>query len=210
MNNKSGYAAMLAIVLGFLISGCASETAVAPTPVPADAQPTATAEPTAAPQPTPTEGITAADVDARRAEILNYITNLSNGPFAGVISGQNCYHGTEILSSSWTRGYENMIEKLHAESGQWVGIIGLDYEFVKIFTPAELTQANKALIDYGKAGGIVTVTLTPLNPWVNDESDLVKNPGSYDGPAGSQNADSFTQVKSLNDLIDSSKPVNAA
>jgi mannan endo-1,4-beta-mannosidase len=212
MKNKYWNMAIQAIILAVLISGCAPGKTVAPSPTQTVAPPTPTMEITATPQPTatPTEGITPAVVNARRTEILNYITRLSNGPFEGVISGQNCYHGTEILSSSWARGYENMIEKLHTETGQWVGIIGLDYEFIKIFTPEELTQANKALIDYAKAGGIVTITLTPLNPWVNDESDLVKNPGSYDGPAGSQYAGSFAQVKSLNDLIDPAKPVNAA
>jgi mannan endo-1,4-beta-mannosidase len=212
MNKKIFSVAMLTMVLGAASTGCASEISVASVPVATEVPPTPTIHITETAQRTvtPTEGFTTAIVDARRTEILDYITNLSNEPFAGVISGQNCYHGTEILSTSWARGYANMIEKLHTETGQWVGIIGVDYEYLKIFTLEELTQANKALIDYAKAGGIVTITLTPLNPWVNDESDLVKNPGSYDGPAGSQNADSFAQVKGLNDLIDPAKPVNVA
>jgi mannan endo-1,4-beta-mannosidase len=146
-----------------------------------------------------------ADVDARRTEILTYITNLSNGPFTGVISGQNCYHGTGILG-----GYKDLVEKLHTETGNWVGILGVDYEFEKIYTPAELSQTNKVLIDYAQAGGLITITLTPQNPWVNDESDLVTNPGTWDGPAGSQTKTGFAQVTSLNDLIDPAKPVHAA
>jgi mannan endo-1,4-beta-mannosidase len=212
MNKKLFTTAVLIMVLGMLITGCASENTVASVPDATEVPPTPTIKITETAQPTaaPTEGFTTAIVDARRTEILDYITNLSNEPFAGVISGQNCYHGTEILSSSWVRGYANMIEKLHTETGQWIGIIGVDYEYLKIFTPEELAQANKALIDYAKAGGLVTITLTPQNPWVNDESDLVSNPGTWDGPAGTQNQAAFAQVTSLNDLIDPAQPVNVA
>jgi mannan endo-1,4-beta-mannosidase len=146
-----------------------------------------------------------ADVDARRAEILAYITDLSTGPYVGTISGQNCYHGTEIIA-----GYTNLVDKLHTATGKWVGILGVDYEFQKIFTPAELSRTNQVLIDYAQAGGLVAVTLTPQNPWENDESDLISNPGSWDGPAGTQNKNGFAKVTSLNDLIDPAKPVNVA
>lgn len=202
---------LLTAALGITVSACGQAKTDAPTLAPTEAPRTPAATLTdIPPTATSTAGHTFEDIDARRVEILDYIANLSNGPFTGVISGQNCYHGTEILSSSWARGYANMIEKLHAETGQWVGIMGVDYEFTKIFASEELALANKALIDYAKAGGLVTVTLTPLNPWVNDESDLEEEPGSYDGPAGSQNAGSFALVRSLNDLIDTDKPVNAA
>jgi mannan endo-1,4-beta-mannosidase len=148
--------------------------------------------------------VSAAEVDARRAEVLAYITDLSDGPFQGVISGQNCYHGTEIIA-----GYVNLVQKLQMQTGKWVGILGVDYEYAKLFTPAELTQTNQVLIDYAQAGGLITVTFTPQNPWVNDESDIATTPGSWDGPAGSQNKSAFPQVH-LNDLIDPAKPVNAA
>jgi len=95
-------------------------------------------------------------------------------------------------------------------TGKWVGILGVDYEYAKLFTPAELSQTNQVLIDYARAGGLITVTFTPQNPWVNDEFDLVANPGTWDGPAGSQNKTGIAQVTSLNDLIDPSKAVNAA
>jgi mannan endo-1,4-beta-mannosidase len=151
------------------------------------------------------EFISAADMDARRTEVLTYITDLSNGPYAGSISGQNCYHGTEIMA-----GYKNLVDKLHTDTGKWVGILGVDYEFAKIFNPTELTLTNQVLINYAQSGGLVMVTLTPLNPWVNDESDVMANPGAWDGPAGSQNKTGIQRVTSLNDLIDPAKPVNAA
>src|SRR5688572_1721081 len=144
-------------------------------------------------------------LDARRTEVLTYITNLSNGPFVGTISGQNAFHGTEIV---W--GYGTMVEKLHVQTGKWVGILGVDYEFAKAFRPSELSQTNRVLINYARAGGLVAVTLTPQNPWVNDESDLFTNPGTWDGPSGTQNKDGIAKVTSLDDLTDPAKPVNAA
>jgi mannan endo-1,4-beta-mannosidase len=91
-----------------------------------------------------------------------------------------------------------------------VGILGVDYEYAQIFTSEELSRTNKVLIDYAAKGGLITINLVPQNPWVNDESDLIKNPGSWDGPAGSQNPDGLKKVTSLDDLIDPSKPVNLA
>src|SRR5689334_10882327 len=95
-------------------------------------------------------------MDAKRAEVLTYLTDLSNEPFKGVISGQNAYHGTEILA-----GYTTMIEKLHLETGKYVGIVGVDYEFAKLFKPSELSQTNEVLIKYASEGGLVMITLAP-------------------------------------------------
>jgi mannan endo-1,4-beta-mannosidase len=142
---------------------------------------------------------------ARKAEVLTYITNLSNGPFTGAISGQNCFHGPEIV---W--GYPQLVQQLQVKTGEWVGILGVDYEFAKLFRPDELSQTNRILIEYAREGGLIAVTFTPLNPWVNDESDLAADPGNWEGPEGSQNPAGIAQVTSLNDLIDPAKPVNAA
>ena len=128
-----------------------------------------------------------AQIDAKRTAILTYIANLSRGPFVGAISGQNCFHGTQILDGSYEQGYRNLVENLHTQTGKWVGILGVDYEFAQIFSPEELSRTNKVLIDYAVKGGLITINLAPQNPWVNDESDLAHNPGTWDGPAGSQN-----------------------
>src|SRR5258706_777916 len=98
------------------------------------------------------------EVNIRRREILTYISNLSSGSLAGTISGQNAYHGTEILG-----GYKSMVEELHTQTGKWVGILGVDYEFAKNFTPEELSLTNKVLIDYARVGGLITITFTPQN-----------------------------------------------
>jgi mannan endo-1,4-beta-mannosidase len=148
-----------------------------------------------------------AAINAKRAAILSYITKLSSGPFIGTISGQNCFHGIEITDNSFPQGYKNLVENLHTQTGKWVGIIGVDYEYARLFTPDELSQANRVLIDYFQKGGLVTINLTPQNPWINDESDLIKNPGTWNGPGNTLDKN---KVTSLNDLIDPSKPVYQA
>lgn len=151
--------------------------------------------------------VTEETILARREAILAYITRLSEGPFTGTISGQSCYHGTEITDGSALKGYRTLVEDLHAQTGKWVGILELDYEFSKVFTAAELSQANQVLIGHARKGGLVTIHLTALNPWVQDESDLIANPGSWDGPG---NAQDEQKVTSLDDLIDPTKPVHTA
>jgi mannan endo-1,4-beta-mannosidase len=225
MKTTRSIAILIALLISQVFSGCApkqpAEPTLAPTsePTPTTVRftPAPTLEPTATvvvltdtPTVEATKIVAPADVDARRKEVLDYITNLSAGPFAGVISGQNSYHGTEILDQSAQHGYSSMVVALHAKTKKWVGILGVDYEFAKIFTPQELSQTNQVLMDYANAGGLVSITLTPLNPWVNDEADLESNPGTWDGLAGSQNSKSFKLVTNLDDLIDPDKAVNAA
>ena len=101
-----------------------------------------------------------------------------------------------------------MIEALHDKTGEWPGIIGLDYEFARSFTPAQLSKANEVLIDYAREGGIVMVTFNPQNPWFNDETNLASNPGSWDGPSAA--ISSLPPGASLDDLLNPEKPVHAA
>jgi mannan endo-1,4-beta-mannosidase len=86
----------------------------------------------------------------------------------------------------------------------------VDYEYAQIFTPDELSRTDKALIDYANQGGLITINFTPQNPWVNDETDLARNPGTWNGPASVQNPDGIKKVSSLDDLINPANPVNAA
>jgi mannan endo-1,4-beta-mannosidase len=150
--------------------------------------------------------MTATEVAEKRTAVLNYLSNLSySDDFEGAISGQNAYHGSQLSDF----GYHEMVEDLHTETGEWVGILGIDYEFERLYSPTELSQANKVLIAYSKANGIVQVTMAPQNPWGNDESDLESNPGAADDPASGPRIQ-IASGAGLDDLIDPTKTVNAA
>jgi mannan endo-1,4-beta-mannosidase len=96
-----------------------------------------------------------------KAEELNYISKLSSDEISGVISGQNCGHGNQI-ATGW---YDNFIERLHQQTGKYVGIIGIDYEYEKVYSLDELKQANTYLKSYWNKGGLVTIVWSPANPW---------------------------------------------
>lgn len=137
------------------------------------------------------------DASPDAAKVLEYLTRLSNDSLPGVISGQNCFHGNQITDSDSLRGYRTMVEALYKKTGKWVGIIGVDYEFEKIYTQTQLSAANKVLIDYWNNGGLVMVTWSPRNPWVD------ARPGTWDGPG---NVKDLTGVK-MKDLVNPSKAV---
>jgi|WetSurMetagenome_2_1015567.scaffolds.fasta_scaffold157427_1 mannan endo-1,4-beta-mannosidase len=183
--------------------GCGQATTV-PTPTS-----TQTETPTLAKTTTPSQTLTQTHVVVRRAQVLDFITSLSlASEFHGAISGQNAYHGDEITDDAYLRGYRTMIEALHDKTGEWPSIIGVDYEWARAFTPAQLSDANEVLINYSHSGGIVMVTFTPQNPWLNDETDLVNNPGSGDGP--SSTTSKMPSGASLDDLLNPEKTVYAS
>ena len=122
------------------------------------------------------------DISVNAKAILKYIAGLSTENFRGTIAGQNCMHGNQITSYDSLDAFNNLVVKLHDNTSKWIGMIGLDYECDKIFTQDELSQANKVLIDYWNMGGLITLNWTPHNPWINDESDIINNPGKWHHP----------------------------
>ncbi|TVZ41163.1 mannan endo-1,4-beta-mannosidase [Alteromonadaceae bacterium 2753L.S.0a.02] len=141
-------------------------------------------------------------ISEKKSAVLQYITHLSSDKFNGVIAGQNVYHGNEIVE-----GFATLITELHNQTGKWPGMLGVDYEFSKCFTPEELHAANKIIIDYWNHGGLITINLTPQNPWINDEQDIRKNPGTWNGPGHTQDK---SKVTSLRDLLNPEKQVHKA
>lgn len=95
-------------------------------------------------------------------KVLQYLSRLTDNKSLRVISGQNCGHGNEIY-----RNFQEHIATLHRNTGYWPGLIGVDYEYVKRFTPEELSECNKTLIEYWQEGGLVTINWSPQNPWTD-------------------------------------------
>lgn len=94
-------------------------------------------------------------------KVLNYINCLSGEIFNGIIIGQNLGHGPEIKSK-----YDQYIEQLYQETGKYVGMIGLDYEFINEYSLKTLKESNQYLIDYWQKGGLVEINMTPKCPYV--------------------------------------------
>ena len=107
--------------------------------------------------------------DAKK--VFNYLTLLSNDEFNGVISGQNCGHGTEILSL-----YDEYIKAMQQKSGKLIGMVGVDYEYLKEYSVDELKLTNSKLIEHWNKGGLVTINWTPTN--VFDAGNIYNTSGT--------------------------------
>ncbi len=99
------------------------------------------------------------------AKVLAYLGRLSNDTEPGVIVGQDCPHGSEICDDG---SYQRAIGALHDQSGKWVGLLHLDYEYVREYSPAELSAANQRLMAQWRTGGLVSISWGPANPWGPD------------------------------------------
>ena len=154
----------------------------------------------AGPQVRPAQ-FTPADADASKDAhaVLTYLADLSNDKKPGVIVGQNTGHGNQILDASGLVGYAPPVGSLEQQTGELPGMIGLDYEQDSIFTADELLAANQVLIQHWKAGGLVTINWSPLNPWLNDELDLVNHRGIW---TDTRNQDNNLKDVDLRQLID--------
>lgn len=141
-------------------------------------------------------------------EILSELISYSCSASKGVLSGQNTGHGNQIADPTNAISYQKLVAELKDQTGQTPAVLGLDYGHDKVFTLAELQQANGILIDHWNSGGIITINWVPQSPWNNSAED----PENYIGdwlkdtrtpatPGGE--ADGII----LNDLIDPSKEV---
>jgi mannan endo-1,4-beta-mannosidase len=118
----------------------------------------------AAPKPVTPSCTRALTPDA--AKVLAYLGRLSNGTEPGVIVGQACRPMWFICDD--TR-FQESVGALHDQSGKWPGIIDVSYDGTRVQPPDELSSANQRLvIPYSRAGGLVTVSWGPVNPWGSD------------------------------------------
>lgn len=85
--------------------------------------------------------------------------------FDGYIMGQNAGFGNEIAASSGERTYAALITAVDTATTHLPGLVSIDYEHDQIFTLDQLKQANQKLIDHWKAGGLVSISWSPKNPW---------------------------------------------
>ena len=139
--------------------------------------------------------------------IYSYLARLPADGFRGAVAGQNCGHGNQIADpSDRLMSYDALVAKLHDDAGKWVGMVGVDYEHDKIFRSEQLSQANAVLIDHWKKGGLVTVNWSPQNPWLNDESDLTANQGTW---TNTRNQGTNLANVKMDDLIDSASAIHS-
>jgi mannan endo-1,4-beta-mannosidase len=101
-----------------------------------------------------------------------------------------------------TYGYQAYVSDLASESGKWVGLVGLNYgknvlcNDANVYVPSQRSPymecadprmdyasafpaADKILIDYWNAGGLVTVMWQVSNPWTGQSAHDTRIPGNF-------------------------------
>lgn len=100
------------------------------------------------------------NASANAASLLRYLSSLPSRPNARVLSGQNIAHANHLLEEGYRRHYV----RLHAETGYAPAILGVDYASEQM-VPRDIARSNQMLIRHWRDGGLVTVTMSPRNPW---------------------------------------------
>lgn len=97
------------------------------------------------------------------ANILKYFYALSGNERENfILSGQNIGSASEPLEPV-SAGYEKYFKALEDQTGKLPAIMGIDYGWEQL--PDNYTEANKILIDYWKKGGLITISVSPSNPF---------------------------------------------
>lgn len=116
--------------------------------------------------PLPAASILPADADANLSakKLLAYIASLPTQPGHRIISGQSIGRPGGFGTNDMLNGYNHLIEHLHDQTGQWVGLIGASYGQHSAQLPPYI-EADQLLVRYWKEGGLVTITWFDPNPW---------------------------------------------
>jgi mannan endo-1,4-beta-mannosidase len=100
----------------------------------------------------------AANPDA--AKVLQYLYGLPKRPDARVLAGQNIGHANEDLVA----GYAKYITSLRQSTDLAPSVLGVDYGYEQIHARG-MAAANRLLIRHWNEGGLVTISMSPGNPW---------------------------------------------
>ena len=108
------------------------------------------------PAPLPAQRNANADV----GRLLKYLRDLPQRTDHRVLSGQNIGHANQDV----TAGYAKYFGALGQQTGQYPAILGVCYGWEE-FSPPQIAKANKLLIQHWRDGGLVTISMSPGNPW---------------------------------------------
>jgi mannan endo-1,4-beta-mannosidase len=97
---------------------------------------------------------------ADAVSVLRYLHGLPELEKKRVLSGQNVGHANQSVAE----GYAKYFEDLGQKTGRYPAILGVCYGSEEI-VPAKIAEANKMLIRHWRDGGLVTISMSPRNPW---------------------------------------------
>jgi mannan endo-1,4-beta-mannosidase len=95
------------------------------------------------------------------AAILGYLETLPSRPDNRVVSGQFIGHPHPGIVDA----YDQYVTELQRQTGEWVGVVGADYDRLSDGETVALSIVNQSLIKHWSQGGLVTVSDHARNPW---------------------------------------------
>jgi len=94
--------------------------------------------------------------------LLKFLQDLPKRDSARVLSGQT----VASVNLEFDEYYQRYIVQLRNETGETPAIMGVGYAWEEV-VPEAISNANRRLIEHWKEGGIVTVSMSPNNPFTN-------------------------------------------
>jgi mannan endo-1,4-beta-mannosidase len=106
----------------------------------------------------------------------------SVGTVLGYLASLPARQEKKLLSGQYVSGYPEVtletVEKIHAESGKWVALLGFDYYAPKAAKlvgfeerkPARWETVNPLIKAHWEAGGLATINLHMMNPWTGSNA----------------------------------------
>ena len=94
--------------------------------------------------------------------LLKYYYDLSNQKEIKILIGQQLGHANEG-SAALTLAYASYFTDLEKQTGKLPAIMGMDYGWEQM--PDDYSNVNKLLIEHWKQGGVVTISMSPRNPF---------------------------------------------
>lgn len=103
-------------------------------------------------------------------EVFRLIADLSCDRIEDfTLVGQSLGAGNQIADDADNNhSYKALIDELFAKTQQKPAIISIDLEEVSRFSETNIDDARAKLKVHSDAGGIISITWTPINPWRND------------------------------------------
>lgn len=122
------------------------------------------------------------DLIAAGKTVFDLVASLSCNEASkdGALMGQSAGVGDDIAGTG-PYSYDSIIAAFdtpNSTTDRPPAIISSEYEHDRIYTAAQLNDANLKLKAHWDAGGIIAVSWSPLNPWVRDEVEPAQAVGS--------------------------------
>lgn len=88
----------------------------------------------------------------------------------GNLMGQGLGSGRKVFEEESDSSYEKLVDQLKTNTGKTPTIISTDYALDERYDALDLAEVNATLELHWLKGGLVTISWSPMNPWLDEDS----------------------------------------